>query len=53
MLMRNPEYQVDNTHESRRVASEPLIVGTPREMLLGQIVVILILAIAILPRAMT
>ncbi len=53
MLMRNPEYQIENALESRRHIGEPLVVHTSREMLLGQLVVISWLVIAILLRALS
>lgn len=53
MLMRNPEYQIENAQECRRQIGEPFVVHTSREMLLGQLVVILLLVIAILLRALS
>ena len=53
MLMRNPEYQIENAQECRRQIGEPLVVHTTSEMLLGQWVVILLLVIAILLRALS
>lgn len=56
MLMRNPEYQSPATdNESKRgpVDHEPFVVHSAREMLLGQIVLILLLGIAILLRSMS
>ena len=52
MLMRNPEIQVANVQAFKRHVGEPLVVYTPREMMLGQLVVILLLVLAILMRAM-
>ncbi len=52
MLMRNPEYPVENAQKCKLHVGEPPAVHTPREMLLGQLVVLLWLIIAILLRAM-
>ena len=52
MLMRTPEYQVEDQVESKRGLDGPFVVHTPREMLLGQVVLILLLVIAILLRTM-
>lgn len=52
MLMRNAEYQVEHARENSRLVGEPLVDDAPREMLLGQFVLILLFAIAILLRAM-
>ena len=52
MLMRNPEYQFENVQECRRHVGEPLVVHTTREMVLGQLILMLLFAIAIVMRAM-
>ncbi len=52
MLMRNPEYQFENVQECRRHFVESLVVYTTREMVLGQLILMLLFAIAIVMRAM-
>ena len=53
MLMRNPEYQVETTQVCLRHTGEIFAVRTPREMFLGQSILILLFVIAILLQAMT
>lgn len=53
MLMRNREYRVERAQEGRCDVAEPLVDYAPREMLLGQFVLILLFLIAILLRSMT
>ncbi len=52
MLMRNPEYQFENVQECMRHVGEPPVVLNSREMVLGQLILILLFAIAIVMRAM-
>lgn len=53
MLMRNPEYQENEPIDRNHSLYDPTVAQTPRELLLGQIVLILLLGIAILLRATT
>ena len=50
MLMRNPEYQAQDRVENKGRLDEPFVVHTPREMLVGQIALIMMFVIAILLR---
>lgn len=52
MLMRNVDYPVEHARENNCLAGEPLVDCAPREILLGQFVLILLFVIAILLRAM-
>ena len=52
MLMRNPEYKIEDQVGCKRRPDEAFVVQAPRELLLGQIVLMLLLVIAILLRAM-
>lgn len=53
MLMRNSEYRIEKAQECRRLIVETPAALTSREMILGQLVVILLLVIAILLRALS
>ncbi|GAA4453898.1 hypothetical protein [Novipirellula rosea] len=50
MLMRIPEYPVQDQVENKCGLDEPFIDHTPREMMVGQIALILLFVIAILLR---
>lgn len=52
MLMRNPEDRVQSACECEMAKGEALVERTPREMLLGQIVLLLLFVIAIILRSM-
>ncbi|MEO8270867.1 MAG: hypothetical protein ABI557_14175 [Aureliella sp.] len=52
MLMRNPEYRLENALENQRNCIASAVDYAPREMLLGQLVLLLLFVIAILMRAM-
>ena len=52
MLMRNPEYQVEDRVETKRGVKDSRLFHTPLEMLLGQMALMLLLIIAILLREM-
>ncbi len=52
MLMRNPEYKIQDEVETKHGIDEPFVIRTPREILLGQTILMLSLIIAILLRAM-
>jgi len=53
MLMRNPVYKPSATDNERELSDGgPLVEHSPREMLLGQIVLLLLLVLAVLLRSM-
>lgn len=52
MLMRNPEYPIDDAHEISCDVEERLTASTSREMLRGQIALFVLFAVAILLRGM-
>lgn len=53
MLMRNPEYRFQHPYEREFAADKSCVAPTPREMLLGQFVLLLLFVIAILLRSTT